>query len=88
MDDREHEMGEKRTVSESAVQGLSNELRQTKGALEDTRRREKQVPFSPFSLPSTFPLSPHPLLHLAPIRPMRVSLCHAWLPRMKWGREF
>jgi len=43
VDDRDKEFGDKRAVAENAVQALSSELRTTKDALDDTRRKERAL---------------------------------------------
>lgn len=43
---REKDLGEKTALSESAVQGLTSELRTTKASLEEVRRKERQVSHS------------------------------------------
>lgn len=43
VEERERQVGGHRSAAESTVSTLSNELRQLKLSLEDTRRREKQV---------------------------------------------
>lgn len=43
VEERERQVGGHRSAAENTVSTLSNELRQLKLSLEDTRRREKQV---------------------------------------------